>query len=124
MKNIKFGTAFIFLFVSFLLVSPGVSRGHAFPDHSEPRVGSTITASPVRVRIWFDGELEPVFCTINVKDMSGKKVDKGDGHVSPSDPTLLEASLPPLSPGNYQVVWSVVARDGHRTAGNYLFTIK
>ncbi len=56
--------------------------------------------------------------------MSGKKVDKGDGHVSPSDATLLEAGLSPLSPGNYQVAWSVVARDGHRTEGNYLFTVK
>lgn len=112
------------LMFSLLLALPGVSQGHAFPDHSDPKVGSTITASPVKVSIWFDGELEPVFCMITVKDMSGRKVDKGDGHVNTSDATLLEASLPSLPAGTYQVAWSVVARDGHRTEGNYLFTIK
>ncbi|MBF0506563.1 MAG: copper resistance protein CopC [Nitrospirae bacterium] len=120
----KHSPALMVLVFLFLLALRGVSEGHAFPDHSDPRVGSTITASPAKVRIWFDGELEPVFCIISVKDMSGKKVDKGDGHVNASDPTLLEASLQPLSPGNYQVAWSVVARDGHRTEGNYLFTVK
>lgn len=124
MQSVKLGTAFIFLFVSFLLVLPAVSQGHAFPDHSDPKVGATVQGSPARVRIWFDGDLEPVFSTIVVKDLSGKKVDKGDGHVNTSDTTLLEASLPPLSAGTYQVAWSVVARDGHRTQGNYLFTIK
>jgi hypothetical protein len=33
-------------------------------------------------------------------------------------------SLPSLSPGTYRVIWSVVARDGHRTEGDYTFTIK
>jgi len=120
----KRGSVFTVLVFSLLLALHGVSQGHAFPDHSDPKVGSIITASPAKVRIWFDGDLEPVFCIIAVKDMSGKKVDKGDGHVSSSDATLLEASLPPLSSGNYQVAWSVIARDGHRTEGNYLFTIK
>jgi hypothetical protein len=38
---------------------PEVSQGHAFPDHSEPKVGSTVHDSPVGVRIWFDGTLMP-----------------------------------------------------------------
>jgi methionine-rich copper-binding protein CopC len=33
-------------------------------------------------------------------------------------------SLPPLPPATYRVIWSVVARDGHRTEGDYAFTIK
>jgi methionine-rich copper-binding protein CopC len=37
---------------------------------------------------------------------------------------LLEASLPPLPPGTYRVVWSVVSKDGHRTQGDYTFAIK
>jgi hypothetical protein len=51
-------------------------------------------------------------------------VDKGDGRVNPSDSTILEVSLPPLPPGNYRVFWSVVARDGHRTEGDFPFTIE
>ncbi len=97
---------------------------HAFPDHSDPKVGSTVKASPNQVKIWFDSELEPAFSKIMVHSADGKMVDKGDGHVDASDHTLLEVTVPPLPPGSYKVMWSVVARDGHPTTGEYSFTIK
>lgn len=103
---------------------PGVSRGHAFPNHSDPKVGSTVEGSPARVRIWFDSDLEPLFSTIVVHTMDGRIVDNRDGRVSASDPTLLEVSIPKLSPGDYRVVWTAVSRDGHRTTGNFTFTVK
>lgn len=109
--------------LGFLCALPGTSLGHAFPDHSDPRVGATDTGSPTMVRIWFDGDLEPAFSTLVVRSKDGKKVDKGDGRVDPTDSTLLEVSVPPLPAGNYQVFWSVVGRDGHRTMGNYTFTV-
>jgi copper resistance protein C len=112
------------LFTVFLLIVPDGARGHAFPDHADPKVGSTLTVSPDRVRIWFDSALEPVFSSIMIHTADGRMVDKGNGGVSTSDPTLLEVGVPPLPPGNYTVLWSVVARDGHRTSGNYTFTIK
>jgi methionine-rich copper-binding protein CopC len=110
--------------IGLLFASPGVSWGHAFPDHSEPRVGSTVSVSPSVVRIWFDGDIEPVFSTIMVHTMDGSMVDKGDSRVDPQESTLLEVSVPPLPPGQYLVIWSVIARDGHRTMGQYTFTIK
>ena len=51
-------------------------------------------------------------------------VDDGRGHVDPSDPKLLAVNVPRLAPDIYRVVWSVVARDGHRTSGNYTFTVR
>jgi methionine-rich copper-binding protein CopC len=114
----------VLLFLAFLCALPELSLGHAFPDHADPRVGATVPVSPSLVRIWFDSNLEPVFSSIIVQDTNSKKVDKGDGHVDASDATLLEASLPSLPPGTYRVIWDVVARDGHRTNGNYTFVIK
>lgn len=107
-----------------MCMAPNVSFGHAYPDHADPKVGSTLTVSPERVRIWFDSALEPAFCSIMVHIADGAMVDKRDGHVDPSDPTLLEISVPPLPSGIYRVYWSVAARDGHRTSGDYTFTIK
>ena len=107
-----------------LLFLAASAWGHAFPDHSEPRVGWTVPTPPPRVRIWFDGTLEPIFSTITVVNADKQRVDKGDGRVSPSDNTILEVSLPPLPPGTYRVFWSVVARDGHRTGGDFPFTIE
>ncbi len=117
-------TAAALLITLLLFIMPETARGHAYPDHADPKVGSTVSAAPTRVRIWFDSDLEPLFSTIIVRDASGNKVDKGDGQVDPSDATLLEVSLPPLQPGPYRVIWSVAARDGHRTEGDYTFTIK
>jgi methionine-rich copper-binding protein CopC len=118
----------ILLVISLLAILPAVmpraAAAHAFPDHSEPRVGSTVEGSPVQVRIWFDGELESAFTTIVVQDESGRQVDKGNGGVDRSDPTLLEVELPQLLSGTYHVFWDVLARDGHRTKGDFTFIIK
>ena len=120
----KLWSGVVLFSVLFLYAAPNISYGHAFPDHADPKVGSTVTAPPVSVRIWFSGALEPAFCTIAVLDANGRKVDKGDGRVNPSDATLLETSVPPLATGTYRVVWNVVARDGHRTNGDHTFVIK
>jgi methionine-rich copper-binding protein CopC len=117
------GAAAITLLLTFFLI-PGVSWGHAFPDHADPKVGAAISGSPALVRIWFDSALEPAFSRITVQNGGGKRVDKGDGRVNATDPTLLETGVPALPPGTYLVIWDVVARDGHRTTGDYRFTVK
>jgi methionine-rich copper-binding protein CopC len=99
-------------------------RAHAFPERSDPKVGSAVAASPAKVRIWFDGELEPLFSRIRVVDDQGRRMDRENGNVSPADGTLLEADLTPLSPGTYRVVWEVIARDGHPTEGEFTFTVQ
>ena len=100
------------------------ARAHAFPDHSEPRVGHTLDTAPDIVRIWFDGDIEPVFSTIRVESAAKQRVDNGDPRVDPGDSKLLEVDVPPLPSGEYHVVWSVVARDGHRTEGSFPFQVK
>ena len=107
-----------------LLLLPEAALGHAFPDHSDPKVGSTVSVSPDHVRIWFDSDIEPVFSSLMVHDASGRMVDKRDSHVDPANAALLEVSVPKLPPGTYRVIWNVVARDGHRTNGDYTFVIK
>jgi len=82
-----------------------------------------VDASPAAVRIWFDGAIEPMFSTVRVEDSSGHQVDSGDPRVDPEDDKLLEVSVPPLPPGSYEVAWSVVARDGHRTEGRFPFRV-
>jgi len=87
-------------------------------------VGATLEAPPAEGRIWFDGEIEPIFSTIRVENGDKRRVDKGDPRVGPQDRRLLQVSVPPLPPGKYRVVWSVIARDGHRTEGDFPFRIR
>ena len=107
------------------VLAPAVrADAHAFPDHSDPRVGSTVDRSPSLVRIWFDGEIEPAFSTARVETEDRRRVDQGDARVSPQDGRLLEVTVPPLTSGRYRVYWSVIARDGHRTEGDFRFRVK
>jgi len=107
-----------------LLGLPGTALAHVQLDHAEPKVGSTVSAPPSQVRIWFDGELEPALSSIAVHGPGGATVDDGPGRVNTSDPRLLEVDVPRLAPGAYRVTWSVVGRDGHRTSGGYAFTVR
>ena len=103
---------------------PGWAGAHAFPERSDPRVGAVVRTAPTQVRIWFDGDLEPAFSTITLTASSGQRVDRGEGQVDPQNRRLLRVTLPPLAPGAYKVTWSVLAVDGHRTQGDYTFTLK
>lgn len=102
----------------------GLAWGHAFPDHQSPGAGSVLSASPHSVQIWFDGDIEPIFSTINVEDADSHVIANAAVAPGQSDKTLLQVQFPALSPGIYRVKWSVAARDGHRTEGQYTFIIK
>jgi methionine-rich copper-binding protein CopC len=102
---------------------PPCVSAHAFPIRSDPRVGWKV-AAPVKVTIWFDGELEPAFSTIEVYNAAQQRVDKNNSRVTPSDATVLEVDLALPPPGKYRVQWSVVAKDTHRTEGSFSFTVE
>ncbi len=102
----------------------GWAWAHAFPERSDPRVGAVLRAAPAQVRIWFDGDLEPAFSTLTVADATGQRIDRADGQVDPQNRRLLRVSLPAVPPGVYRVTWRVLAVDGHRTEGDYTFTLR
>lgn len=97
---------------------------HAFLDHAEPKVGSTVTNSPTEIKIWFTQNLEPAFSTLEVQDAQGKKIDKKDAHLDDKDRSLFLISLPQLPAGTYTVIWHAVSVDTHRTQGRFEFTVK
>lgn len=119
--------AFILLFALGLAtggIPPPAAQAHAFPERAEPKVGSTVQSPPAGVRIWFDGGLEPAFSSIRVMNANHQAVDQGDGRVDEKDNTVLEVSLPALSSGTYHVSWIAIALDGHRTEGDFSFTVE
>ena len=100
------------------------AAAHAFLDHAEPRVGSTVRESPHSVRLWFTEPIEPAFSRMHVVDASDKAVDAGDSHVDASDATVLVVDVPALPPGTYRVRWRVVSVDTHVTEGDFTFEIR
>jgi len=113
------------LLIVALMFAPGGSWAHVFPVRSDPRVGTTVTKAPAQVSILFDGEMEPVFSTIEVRNGVKIQMDEKDSHVDATDPNTLAVSLlPALAAGEYHVEWRAVARDGHLTMGHFSFWIK
>jgi methionine-rich copper-binding protein CopC len=100
-----------------------LAQAHAFLDHADPKVGSTVSGSPGVVKIWFTEELEGAFSKIRVLDPAGKEIDKKDSQVDSSDKAVMTVSLPKLAPGTYKVTWSAVALDTHHTTGTFSFTV-
>lgn len=98
-------------------------HAHAFLDHAEPRVGSTVHAAPAEIKIWFTQEIEQAFSSINVRDAKGERMNSADSRVDPTDHTLLRVPLGALPPGIYKVVWRVVSVDTHVSEGDFVFHV-
>jgi methionine-rich copper-binding protein CopC len=76
------------------------------------------------VRIFFGGDIEPAFSSIQVTDAAGRRVDTGVTRVDDRNRRLLRVGLQALGPGVYRVTWRVLAIDGHRNDGTYVFTVR
>jgi copper resistance protein C len=59
------------------LVAAEAAWAHAFLDHAEPRVGSSVAAAPRQLSLWFTQNLEPAFSTVEVQNSAGGRVDVG-----------------------------------------------
>jgi hypothetical protein len=106
-----------------LLVVPVAARAHAFLDHSDPAVGSTVPAAPGVIHLWFTQELEPAFSSVTVTDQSGASVNDGPASIDPSNASELDIKLNHLSAGTYTVKWHVLSVDTHTTEGDFTFHV-
>jgi copper resistance protein C len=106
-----------------VLVGASIASAHAFLDHAQPAVGSTVKTPPAEISIWFTEKLEPAFSSIQLFDQQGAKIGKGKATVDSVNPELLRLTIPKLNPGTYKVVWKVMSVDTHLTSGSFNFTV-
>ncbi len=115
MRILTFATA------TFLLMAGATAaHAHAFLEHAEPRVGSTVPTEPKEVVLTFSENVEAAFSSVEVSDAKGARVDQGKPRVSA---TTMRVSLKPLPPGTYHVRWKVLSVDTHSTEGNFPFQV-
>jgi methionine-rich copper-binding protein CopC len=107
-----------------LLFTATNAWAHAFLDHAEPAIGSTVNTPITEIKIWFTEKLEPAFSQVQVKDRHGKLVTQNRATVDSDDPSLLKLAVPTLGPGEYKVSWKVMSVDTHMTVGTFSFTVR
>ena len=93
---------------------------HAFLDHANPRVGTTVSAAPREVTVWFTQKLEPAFSGLKVTNAAGQRVDTGGTRVNGN---VMSVTLRPGGTGSYRVEWKVLSVDTHTTEGNFTFRV-
>ena len=102
------------------VVLGAVAEAHAFLDHAEPRVGSTVQTAPRQLSLSFTQNLEPAFSSVEVSDANGARVDLGKPSISTS---VMRVGLKQLAPGTYRVRWHVLSVDTHTTEGSFSFHV-
>lgn len=127
-----------------LLMTTSAAFAHAHLKSSTPARNATVAAKTADVTLNFSEAVHikmSQFKVMPVKDMAAgdaafkKSLDAKNDTAARSDSGVLttEASSTnvkiklrqPLMPGNYVVMWKVMAADdGHMTSGHYLFQVK
>jgi copper resistance protein C len=104
-----------------LLFTAEAARAHAFLDHAEPRVGSSVPTAPRQLSLWFTQNLEPAFSSVEVQNSAGGRVDQGKPRIGPAN--VMRVGLKPLPPGTYRVLWHALSVDTHTTEGSFSFHV-
>ena len=76
------------------------------------------------MKLYFTERLEPAYSALRVLDARGVQVDRRDSRVDRANPALLRATLPPLPPGTYKVLWRVLSIDADITEGAFTFRVE
>ena len=115
MRILTFATSALFT----VMLGTG-AQAHAFLDHAEPRVGSTVPTAPRELSLSYTQKLEPAFSSVEVNDANGARVDLGKPSISAG---VMRVGLKPLAPGTYKVHWHVLSVDTHTTEGSFSFHV-
>lgn len=92
---------------------------------SDPAKDALLSVAPKQVHLWFSEHLNAALSTAEVFNGAHERVDNGDAHRSPNDPTEMDVTLKPdLPPAVYVVLYrSTSSDDGHILSGSLLFTV-
>ncbi len=104
-----------------LLIAPS-AFAHAFLVRALPAVGSTVSAAPSVLTLFYTEKVEPHFSQVQVLDAKGDRLPVGALHTT-GDGRTVTIGLPKLSAGKYTVVWHVTSVDTHKTQGRFAFSV-
>ncbi|EKM7809930.1 TPA: CopC domain-containing protein YobA [Klebsiella aerogenes] len=124
MRNIAGRALYAAVFLSAMLTTAS-AFAHAHLQQQIPAADSTVSASPQALTLTFSEGVELSFSGVTLTGPQNKPV--ATGKLARSDGNKAQLTLPmtePLAAGEYTVEWHVVSVDGHKTKGQYHFSVK
>ncbi|HCF8017812.1 CopC domain-containing protein YobA [Klebsiella aerogenes] len=112
------------VFLSAMLTTAS-AFAHAHLQQQIPAADSTVSVSPQALTLTFSEGVELSFSSVTLSGPQNKPV--ATGKLARSDGNKAQLTLPlnePLAAGEYTVEWHVVSVDGHKTKGQYHFSVK
>ena len=125
MKKTAFSRVLASLFVASALLVSNAALAHAHLKTQYPAAKALMETSPQALTLTFSEDVEPAFSGVDIlnaqqQPMPTAKVQRnGRQHNQ-----LIVPLTQPLPAGNYQVNWHVLSVDGHKTKGNYDFSVR
>ena len=96
---------------------------HASLVASFPAKDQTLTGSPTEIHLTFNEHVEPRYCRIKLVSDDGKYFDADRPRADKTNPNAIVAAVPVLKAGTYSARWTAVGGDGHKTHGDFKFTV-
>jgi Uncharacterized protein, homolog of Cu resistance protein CopC len=107
-----------------MLTTP-VVWAHAHLTHQYPAANAAVTAAPQALTLNFSEGIEPGFSGATITGPKQEGIKTRPAKRNEQDHTQLIVPLDEaLKPGAYTVDWHVVSVDGHKTKGQYTFSVK
>ena len=112
------------IFVLFVGLSSQQALAHAHLKVQTPAADATVNSAPKVLTLNFSEGIEPNFSGVKVTGPDNAVVKTGKLDLDPSNNTQVNVPIESeLAAGKYQVSWHVVSVDGHKTKGQYSFTV-
>ncbi len=113
------------LLAALTLIATPSAKAHANLVTAKPAAGSSLSAAPSQVELWFSERPEPRLSFIHVLNSQGQRVDEGGPSAVANEPLSLAENLAADLPnGLYSVNWQTTsAGEGHVTGGSFSFGV-
>ena len=114
----------VLLSAAALALTGGQAFAHAQLVKADPKVGSTVATAPAKIWLQFDEVIRPAASGVQLVEPGGHAVVLTPLVHDPKNTRAVTAPLPANLPaGRYLVRWRALSPDGHRTQGDFGFTI-
>jgi copper transport protein len=115
------------VFATVLLASLALAAtalGHAKLLRTDPQEGRTLAHPPRAVALTFSEEIDPALVRLQVRDRSGRRVDRGGPFHPGGRDEVVAVALAPQLEGTLVAHFRVISEDGHPVAQSVAFRVR